>query len=311
MNSCVSLNVRHLCLATLFFAVTYHAQDEKIPTFRTDTALVKVDAEVTTPTGASIGNLQPSDFVVTDEGSPQKLIDFAREGEPLRLVLLLDVSGSMRPKLAELARASSRALAALRPGDEVAVMLFSDGSRLVQPFTSDLGSIGHRIIDNVYQSGLGEDTLINDAVQAAAQYVQKSDGRHAILIVTDNQSLRRLVSDQQTTRALQDANTVLNAIIVGDGTPVPNGRYAPPDRAFPDVRNYTRLTGGEAVAEGKIGDVFERLVNKIRTRYFLQYTMPPGEPGSFRTIHVNLTPSAQTKYPGAVVHARQGYYIPR
>ena len=298
-------------LALFCFAALCCAQDDKIPTFKTETTLVKVDAEVTTPTGAGIGNLQPSDFLVTDEGAPQKVVDFAREGEPLRLVLLLDVSGSMRPKLAELARACSHALAVLRPGDEVAVMLFSDGTRLVQPFTPDLGGIGRRIIDSVYQAGLGEDTLINDAVLAASQYVQKSTGRHAILIVTDNQTLRRSVSDQQTVRALQDANAVLNAIIVGEGIPLVNSRYASPESAAPDVRNYTRVTGGEAVSEGKIGPVFERLVNQIRTRYYLQYSMPPGDPGSYRHIVVSLAPAAQAEYPGAVIHARQGYYIPQ
>lgn len=297
------------CFFTLALTVTCYAQDDKVPTFKVETALVKVDAEVT---GARIGTLQPADFLVTDQGSPQRLVDFAREGEPLRLVLLLDVSGSMRPRLAELARTATKALAPLRPGDEVAVMLFSDGTKLVQPFTTDLSSIGRQIIGNVYKAGLGEDTLINEAVQAAAQCVQKTQGRHAILIVTDNKTLRGNVSDQQTLRFLQDANAVLDAILVGDGSPtLINTRYASPDRALPDVRNYVRASGGEAVPEGKIGEVFERLVSQIRTRYFLQYAMPSGEPGSYHRIEVTLAPDAQAKYPGAVVRAREGYYIPR
>jgi VWFA-related protein len=303
--------VRLKSLAALIVAVTLHAQD-RVPTFRSETTLVKVDAEVTTPSGTSISNLAPSDFVVTDNGVPQKVIDFSTEGEPLKLVLLLDVSGSMRTHLAELARTTSKALAPLRPGDEVAIMLFSNGTKLVQPFTSDLSSIGRQIIGNVYQSGLGQDTFINDAILDASRYLSNQKGRHAILIVTDNQTLRGRTSDQQVLRAVQVSNAVLDAILVGEGGPaLLSARYAPPDSSLPDVRNYARATGGDAVSEGNIGAVFERLVNQIRTRYFLQYSMPPGEPGTHRSIRVTLAPEMQAKYPGAIVHAREGYYIPR
>jgi VWFA-related protein len=240
------------------------------------------------------------------------VLDFAREGEPLRLVLLLDVSGSMRTHLAGLARAATAALAPLRPGDEVAIMLFSNGTKLVQPFTSELSTIGRQIVGNVFQSQLGQETYINEAIVDAASSVQKAPGRHAILIVTDNQTLRSRTTDDQASRALQDANAVLDAILIGDGSPVMlNTRYGAADRRMPDVRVYTSATGGEAVSEGDVAAVFQRLVNQIRTRYYLQYAMPAGEPGAHRSIRVTLAPEAQAKNPGAIVHAREGYYVPR
>ena len=42
------------------------------------------------------------DFVVYDENSRQSIAHFGRESEPLNVVLLLDVSGSMRPVLSEM-----------------------------------------------------------------------------------------------------------------------------------------------------------------------------------------------------------------
>ena len=108
------------------------------------------------------------------------------------------------------------------------------------------------------------------------------------------------------------ADTVLSAIVVRKGAKQPAYRpsgYSNPDFAPPDVFKIARQTGGEAV-EGvaKVGEVFQSIVGRIRSRYFLQYTQPPAEPGSFRHIRVELTPEARRRHPDATIHAREGYF---
>src|SRR3989442_21920 len=68
-------------------------------------------------------------------------------------------------------------------------------------------------------------------------------------------------------------------------------------------------TGGEAVdGAGKVGEVFQRAIEGIRSRYFVQYAAPPAEAGSFRRIRVELTPSAKRRHADAILKAREGYY---
>ena len=63
------------------------AQDQ--PTFRSDVALVHVDAEVRQD-GHPVTDLGKESFRVTDEGKPQTILYLGHEEEPLDVVLLLD-----------------------------------------------------------------------------------------------------------------------------------------------------------------------------------------------------------------------------
>jgi len=170
------------------------------------------------------------------------------------------------------------------------------------------------MVNSIYKTNLGSGTLINEAVVAAADYLKRSDpkGRRAILIVTDNKSARQSVSDAEVVRAVQDANTVLNAIVVGDPeeTMAP-ARYQRPNSGLPDVFAYAKATGGDAVRANKVALVFANMVDKIRTRYNAEYAMPTSEPGSFRKIRVELSQAARQRHPGAMLQARDGYYVPR
>ena len=50
------------------------------------------------------------------------------------------------------------------------------------------------------------------------------------------------------------------------------------------------------------------MIERIRFRYTLAYRAPHAVAGTFRRIHVELTPDARRRYPSAVLHARTGYY---
>ena len=108
--------------------------------------LVKVDVQVTARDGKTISDLTQQDFTVFDENQPQPVAYFGRESEPLDLLLLLDVSGSMRRSLEDLAAGTRAALAQLHPGDRVALMLFSRRTNVVQPFHGRV--LGHAAQDS-------------------------------------------------------------------------------------------------------------------------------------------------------------------
>jgi VWFA-related protein len=290
-------------------------KEEPVTIFRAEVSLVKVDFEVVEPNGGAPGGLTQQDFVVFDENQPQPIVHLERQSVPLDLLLLLDISGSMRRSLEDVAAASRAALAQLHPGDRVGLMLFSRRAEVIQPFTEDLTSTQYKILDSIYKQNLGNGTLINESLIAAAGYLKQQPvkGRRAILIVTDNEGVNYESSDAEVVRAMFAADTVLNAIVVRKGPRPPAGRstgYVNPASAPPDVYNISRQTGGVALdGIGKIDVVFQRLVESIRARYFLQYAAPPAElAGKFRRIRVELSPAAQRLHPGAIIHAREGYY---
>jgi Ca-activated chloride channel family protein len=92
---------------------------------RVDTQLVSVPAVVTNSGGRPVPGLREENFLVYENGQPQKIATFATTEVPFEIALLLDTSGSTRADV-ELIRQSANAfVAALRPGDRVAIIGFN------------------------------------------------------------------------------------------------------------------------------------------------------------------------------------------
>src|SRR5690348_14506474 len=127
-----------LFLATVTFAQT-------APVFRAGVSLVHVDAEVTSADGRILTGLSKEDFRVFDEGKEQPLVHFSAEEQPLDLILLFDISGSMRAVVAAVAAAAHEGFRELRPGDRVSVMVFNTRTRVMLPFTEDLDAVERTI----------------------------------------------------------------------------------------------------------------------------------------------------------------------
>jgi VWFA-related protein len=305
------LRMRSFFILLLTCTLTAFAQT---PTFSTDVSLVKIDAQVIDGR-QTVTDLTQADFVVTDQGAPQEIVYFGKESEPLHVLLLLDVSGSMRKYVKEMAAASKEALKALDPGDEVGIMVFGRETKMRREFTDDVDRISNAILGAVNARELGAGTRINTSIIAAADQMrgelEGKPGRRAILILTDNKGLAYQVPNERVLRALFEADAVINAIAVGKAKkPKPPREGANPDFTHPDVFLLANETGGDVIKAKKAGPAFREILDRIRTRYSLHYRAPAGESGAFRSVEVALTAAARKRYPKAVPRSRSGYYVP-
>jgi len=261
-----------------------------------------------------IKDLGKSDFSVTDEGQPQSIVSFAHGDEPVTLILLLDVSGSMQKYIDEISMEARQALDHLRPGDRVALMVFAKRTAVAQGFSDNLADTARRIGGSVRNWDVGSSTMINSSIVEAAHYMEKHagpGGRRAILILTDNLSTSYRLTDGQVIRELNKADTVLNAIITGRAIrPLPEaaGKPSNPDYTPANVYELAEQTGGEWVKAENAGDSFKDMIERIRSRYMLAYHEPEAPPGTFRHIVVTLDDAARKRYPAAELHSRSGYY---
>lgn len=284
--------------------------------FRTGTGLVRVDVQVGVNNNL-VQDLRKEDFVIYDEEAPRPVEYFGREAEPLDLMLLLDVSGSMRRFLEQVAATARQALAQLHANDRAAVMLFSRRSEVREPFNADLKEIEAELQKAAKPQDLGAGTRITQAVAAAGEYIGKNagTGRRAVLILTDGLSMDYQFPDDIAINALLSADAGLNAIVVGRGEkpekPEP-GAYVNPDFTSADVWEMAARTGGEVLRAEHAGKTFSEMIERIRTRYSLQYRVPEdAQPGTFRRIRVELSPEARRRHSKAWVRARSGYFVPR
>lgn len=296
-----------------FFAAVVLCAQEEQPLFKAGANVVRVDVQVE-ENGQILRGLTGNDFIIFDENRQQTITHFAHDIEPLSLILLLDISGSMAKSIDAVSRTSRHALANLRPGDKVAVMVFARSSKVTQDFTSDFESISRQIGSAVGDKSLGSATLLNEAIVAAATHFEEKapEGRRAILIVTDNLGLNYGLNDEQVLKKLHSANIVMNAIVTGRAKRPEvdsKARYTNPDFSPSNVFLLSDETGGEAFRPDKVDAELGAIFEKIRRRYALEYSAPQdGKPGAYHHIRVTLSPLGERKYPKAQLRARKGYY---
>jgi Mg-chelatase subunit ChlD len=288
---------------------------QESPVFRTDVSLVHVDAGVVAD-GRIVTGLTKGDFVIKDEAEPQAIVHFAAEDEPLDLILLFDTSGSMMPAISKVAAAGREALNELRAGDRVAVSVFSFRSRIILPFTEDFAVVERTIREDVAGKRFGGGTFIQNAVDnAARQFMSqpRTQRRRAVLIITDDIG-QRTRSTGPIVRDFWEADALLSELIVGKRTKA--ARIIAPVFAphlavtMVGVGGIVEKTGGDAIQAGDPGSGFRDMIHRIRSRYSLYYSQPAGKPGTTRTIHVELSADAASRYPNARVRSRTGYVVP-
>src|ERR1017187_4566019 len=123
------------------------AGDEKV-VFRSDVALMRVDAQVVDRGNRAITGLTREDFILRDEGHKQEIRNFASEDMPLDVLFLLDVSASMRPHVQRIADAAHQALTVLGEDERMAIMVFDTSARVRMPFRKGRANV-EREFDNL------------------------------------------------------------------------------------------------------------------------------------------------------------------
>jgi hypothetical protein len=192
-------------------------------------------------------------------------------------------------------------------------MLFGTFGEVIQPLTTDLWSIPKKVVDTIYKDNWGGSSLVNEALVTAAHYLgsEPATGRRTIVLITNGDAAGR-TANAEVLRSLFLADAVTNVILVGpEGVAGRTVGYRAPGNRQPDVTEFARRTGGAVIEGQNPAAALRRVIQDATTRYSLQYPAPPSEPGSTRSIRVELSGQAQAKYPGAVIRARSGYVVPK
>jgi len=278
-------------------------------TFRTSVVQVRVDLQVV-ENNRPLTGLTKSDFVLYDEGAPQPLTYFGRDEEPVTVLLLLDVSGSMKSSLLQMGKTARQALGQLNARDRAGIMVFSKGTAVLHAFSNRFPEAAREIEVAVQDAKLPAGTAIHAALADAAAEFQKDSapGRRAVLMLTDGSGLNYLINEDHTVKALSAANVVVNAMVAGKVRNARTFAGANPDFSPSDVFSIAQRTGGEAVRAERADEAFPEMIRRLRTRYSLAFALPDNaKPGQYRALRVELSPTAKRRYPRAQIRARAGY----
>jgi VWFA-related protein len=338
---------RTACLLALILSggvlLSVSAWDDEV-VFKSDVSLIRVDAQVVDRDNRAITGLRSTDFVLREEGKVQPIRNFASEDMPVDVLLLLDVSASMRPHVQRIADAAHEALRVLRDEDRIGIMVFDRSTRLRMPLRNSRNDVEremNRLLDEeTFRGG----TDITRGLYDAAAYMGRSgrrDARRAIVILTDDET--QLNRDEDgVSRALTRADTVLCALIAPDamagrgmgrapqsGGSWPGGGGGGPlggiilgrrggygNRGPMSGGPRTHSAGTAEIARRSGGDsmtvddayALETTLSRLRQRYALYFNLPAGvRAAEERSIEVSLADNALRRYGDAEVRYRRVY----
>jgi Ca-activated chloride channel family protein len=299
-----------IMFAAIACGIPVRAQDQG--TIRVNVNLVLVDATVKTKDGQIMAGLKKDDFEVREDGVLKKMDVFSRDELQLNVALVLDLSDSIDPFLAPLRDASTVALAALKPGDEVALFTFSNEAELRLPFTKDKNKVADQI--STFQARGA--TNINDGIFVAAEYFLKTQpsGRRVIILISDDvgtdaggQGTRDIVTEAIA------ADTVLYNLKIPGYNPPSTIFYASMVPGLVNIRKVMDATGGELFDvqnTANLDAAFSALIQRIKTRYTMGfYTTATGAEGKPHKLDVRLAPSFGKKGRDYTILAKNGYYV--
>jgi Ca-activated chloride channel family protein len=310
-------------LAACVVAIAGGAAQEQ-PVFKGATDVVRVFVTVTDRDGRLVSNLAQTDFELKDEGKPQPITLFDNSPQPIRLIVLLDCSGSMEGNLPLLRGASQQLIARLRPDDLARVGTFGQEIDISPEFTRDTRLLLAALPDYIPENA---PTPLWRAVAQAldvfkAQGEERGNARPVVLVLSDGKDAapfdfrHRMASQGEVIDRAQRESVMIYGVGMRSRSsrpmmpgPGPGGLQAALTADLPDpgLARVAEETGG-GYAEIRFGEdlgaAFTRVADELHSQYLLGFA-PPKRDGKTHDIDVKLAPR------GLTARARKSYVAPK
>lgn len=289
------------------------------PIIKVDVDLVSFDVHVLNKkTSNPVKSLTEKNFEVYEDDIKQEITNFSQDKLPLSVLLLVDVSGSIRPFEAQIREAAIKALELLKPEDEVSIMAFGTGTAALETFTTNkqlVISNMEKVKSVAMQFGRGTD--FNNAVGDVIYHIRtysKSNYRKVVIVITDNIFLKpKSKEKKEAIKNLLENNINVNCLIVQDEKQSKKVlRFA--SQITERIDDYVDETGGEIFDTNKssILEEFVRLIEHLRARYSIGYSSTNTKTDDkLRKIKIKIVSTGletTISKDDVVIKAKRGYY---
>jgi Ca-activated chloride channel homolog len=285
------------------------AENSRLGEFRIDANVVLINATVLGPHDRPVLGLTRDRFRVFEDNSEQSIAYFSQEEVPISLVLIFDASGSMDGKLPAMRATVGTLLAQGNPGDEVALVAFSDRPQLAMGWTSNMAEIQNRLLDF---SAHGETSLL-DAIQIGLGCLkQAKNARRAMLILSDGGDNHSRLNEREILHSLEEADVQIYAIDSAESWSFRT--RAPEEILGPDLlERISDRAGGryfQADSRKELNAAADQISRELRSQYVIGYVPPSGDKSGAndgRFHHVRVQVKRDSGAPKLNVFWRKGY----
>jgi len=304
-----SFLVRRLVGLLVLITLTSLDRAQKFPaspsdpyTIRVHVDMVMLHATAQDHKHVLVSGLNQDDFQIYEDGVLQQVKYFSHEDIPVTVGLVVDNSGSMSRKRADVIAAALAFARSSNPQDQMFVVKFNEkvsfGLPDNLPFTDQVPKL-QVALSRIASNG---ETALYDAVMAAIVHLGKGTRDKKVLIVIsdggDNASKHKLT---EILALAGKPDVIIYTIGIFD--------EQDPDRNPGVLKRLAKDTGGEAFLPESLKDILpicERIAHDIRNQYTLAY-IPTNrkKDGSYRVVQVKASAPGRGRLS---VRTRTGYF---
>lgn len=246
-----------ICLIAVLLAVPIIAGQLKV-----DVALVNVVATVTDDAGLYVSDLNPDDFIISEDGKAQTIAHFTQSNDlPVSMGIVLDTSGSMERKIGTATSAVERFIRTVHRDDDIFLLTFANRPELQQDFTDDRDKLARAL----RRVSVGGGTALYDALELSLRKIKHGiQDKKAVLLLTDGEDTSSETTFDETLTAIRESELLVYSLGISpsggaltERTPFPvptndpNGRRGPTSGGtigipFPTIPNFPipQIPGG-------------------------------------------------------------------
>lgn len=284
------------------------SQDTGGETIKISTEMVQLDVKVTDQNGRSIPGLTKNDFVVYEDKVSQSIESVSSEEAPVSMGLVIDTSGSMRPKIVTVSEAARGLIRQMRPDDEAFLAQFKAEAELVKEFTSSR----RELEDALGHLSVNGGTALLDAIIATADHAQEKGKRRrkALVVITDGVEKNSTAKEKEVMETMKEDEVQIYLVgFVDEDESISLFGTSRAKKAKDLLIRLAEDSGGRAFFPTDVSEtpaIAEQIAKDLRAQYVISY-YPNNDrrDGVFHTVRVVVNHGDNRKL---IARTRQGYY---
>jgi VWFA-related protein len=263
--------------------------------------LVVLQATVRDHLGHTARELGQSDFEVFEDGRAQTIRLFRHEDTPVTVGLIIDHSGSMRKKLADVTAGAQAFVNSSNRNDQMFVVNFNETVSLGLPpkmgFSDSAITLGAAIWG---APAIGTTALYDATVEGLKRLQRGSSDKKVLIVISDGGDNASTATLDHVLKLTEQSSAMIYTIGIFDSDD--------PDKNPRVLQRLAHESGGEAFFPAEVGEtlqICERIARDIRDQYTIGYSsMNAKKDGSYHKVHL----TARAKNDGKLsVRTRAGY----
>ena len=274
--------------------LSYHLDDSQ----EVEVLQVVVPAVVTDRRGNYVSDLTKDDFVIVEDGIEQEISYFSKSGRStFHLVLLIDISSSMRDKIQKVKEVAKQFLRQLMTkGDKAIIVFFNHEVFEDSDFTSDIGELDNALSIAIPFGA----TALYDAVAYSVKLMKSIIGHNIIILLSDGEDNSSAIDPYTLMNIVERSNSVIYSI----GKKEYMNTY---DQYQKILQKISVSSGGMTFFLDDVDEVrkvYEKIRRDIKAKFLIRFSPKDKERRNrFRKITVRVK-----NHKGYQVRTMKGYF---